>query len=72
MLFGVLLQQLTACPLDGKKVKARVGLPDLDGSDHVRVQNTGAVLSFTHEARDRSAVVAQLFPQNLECYGAVA
>ena len=49
-----------------------VGLADFDGSYDVGVQDTCAVLGFAHETRDRSTVVPELFPENLQGYGAVA
>ena len=62
---GVALQQLARGPLDHQERKP-FGLAGLDGADHIRVRHAGAEARLTHEARDRGAVLPQLFAQYLE------
>ena len=63
----VAFEQLTWCPFDGQKVKARARLTNLDRADHVRVKHPGTVGGFTQKPRDGCAIIAQLFPQDFDC-----
>lgn len=67
----IALQQLAQRPFDCQEVEPGTRLADLDRPDDVRVENPSAVRGFTKKSRDSSPIVAQLFPQNLNCNRAV-
>src|SRR5687768_5801709 len=67
----IALQQLARRPFDCQEVEPGTRLADLDRPDDVRVENPSAVRGFTKKSRDSSPIVAQLFPQNLNCNRAV-
>ncbi len=71
MLLGVLLQKLSAGPLNGQEVYSGVGLSNLDCPHHVGVQDSGTILRFAHKTRDSGTVMTQLFAKDFQGYSAV-
>src|SRR5262249_12024393 len=71
MTFRVLVEYFPAGPFNGKKVEASIGLADLDGSQHIRMRHARPELGFTHEPRDGSLILTQLFAQHLHRHRAV-
>jgi len=66
MLFGVLLEELTQCPLDGQEVYTRSSFPNFDGPNDVRVGHSSPVRCFPEKSCDCSLVGPQLLLQHLD------